>query len=88
MNKSKIKEQLIISAILYKYIDEYLMETAIKRIDKTYYGDNWEIEIIEREPRKLRELTIPVNHVIFRAPEDICDDLVLKFRMKFMSAGA
>lgn len=83
-----MKEQIIISAIFLKYIDMYLSEISHYKESNTYYGDNWQIEVIEKSPRKMNSLTFPLNHVIFRADDDICDKLVYEFRMKFMSAGA
>ncbi len=83
-----MKEQTIISAILYKYIDEYLLEISNSKIDMNYYGDDWRIEVIIKEPRRMGKLEFPVNHVTFYADEDKCDELLKNFRMKFMSAGA
>ncbi|MGB3365954.1 MAG: hypothetical protein WBA54_00570 [Acidaminobacteraceae bacterium] len=83
-----MKEETIISAIHLKYIDEYLCEISDFKDQTTYYGDNWSIEVIQKEARQMGKLTFPLNHIVFRANDDVCKQLVYKFRMKFMSAGA
>lgn len=83
-----MKKEIIISAILFKYIDEYLTEISNYSNLNIYYGVDWSVEVIKMEDRKMGKLSFPLNHVIFRANEDTCDQLVYKFRMKFMSAGA
>ena len=66
---------------------EYFEGFAKKTTDGRYCGLNWEVEIRESTPRKPPFSVLFSTPVVFSGVQEIVDDQVAKFRMRFLTAG-
>ncbi|MFT9498128.1 hypothetical protein [Anaerosolibacter sp.] len=81
-------QEIIESGIAKNYIEEYLSTLGGENCGSGLYkGKDWEIQIQEKSDRCFGKLCLPVNLVIFRGEKSICQQLVDRFRLTFLSAG-
>ncbi len=81
-------EKVILSGVPLKYIESYLAEIADSiRPNGVYIGDNWEIQVVSIQDKKFHNILIPQTKVLFISDTATAEQLVHRFRLKFMSAG-
>lgn len=54
---------------------------------ENFIGAGWEVEISQEETIALGSLKIPATIVILRCREDLIEEMIVAFRLKFLSAG-
>ncbi len=52
-----------------------------------FVGENWEVEVSEESRIKIGSLEIPSTTVVFRSEKENLEQMILKFRLKFLSVG-
>lgn len=52
-----------------------------------FIGENWEVEVSEESRVKIGSLEIPSTTVVFRSEKENLEQMISKFRLKFLSAG-
>lgn len=50
-------------------------------------GENWEVEVSEESRIKIGSLEIPSTTVVFRSDKENLEQMISKFRLRFLSAG-
>jgi len=85
-----------------KFIEKILEMRGMKRVelvnyfisiggkaisDENFFGQGWEVEISKEKIVTLGSLKIPATIVVFRCKEDLFDEIIVAFRLKFLSAG-
>ncbi|WP_432664017.1 hypothetical protein R9X47_26070 [Wukongibacter baidiensis] len=84
---SRIEKKLI-SGINRVYIIEYFISICSSYDNQgNFKGANWEVEVAKEEYRKLGSIELPSTQIVFRANEDLVNQMVDRFRIKFLSAG-
>lgn len=90
VNKKYMKKysETIISGVNPKFIREYFDKVSdTYGNNNVYFGENWKVEIIYNEDRRLHNISIPQTKVTFESDKFTLDKIVNDFRMKFLSAG-
>lgn len=54
---------------------------------ENFIGIGWEVDISQEKTIQLGSLRIPATIVILRCREDLVDEMIFAFRLKFLSAG-
>lgn len=54
----------------------------------TYRGDKWEVFVDKQVSCCMGSLSLPSTKVTFNVEEDIYDEMLSKFRLKFLRGGA
>lgn len=55
--------------------------------DENFIGQDWEVEISKEKTITLGSLKIPATIVILRCRKDLIDNMMVAFRLRFLSAG-
>ena len=85
-----------------EYVEKILEMRGMKRIeivnyfisidgkiidDEKYAGKGWQVEIAEEKLVTLGSLKIPATVVTLRCREDLSEQMMYAFRLRFLSAG-
>lgn len=85
-----------------KFVEKQLEMRGMKRIEivnyfisiggkviggENFIGQGWEVEITQEKTIILGSLKIPATNVILRCRTDLIEQMLVAFRLRFLSAG-
>ena len=83
-----IEEKLEMRGMKRIEIVDYFISIGGKVIsDENFIGQGWEVEISKEKTIKLGSLKIPATIVILRCREELMEQILSCFRLRFLSAG-
>jgi len=83
-----IEEKLEMRGMKRIEIVNYFISIGGKVIsDGNFFGQGWEVELSKEKTIKLGSLKIPATIVILRCREDLIEQMIVAFRLRFLSAG-
>lgn len=78
----------IISGIELKEMIEYFRLISEGQRDEYFFeGDGWTVELIPLPKSTNQRLNIPRTRVLFSGNETVCQDIIKKYRHKFLRGG-